>query len=34
ENPEYYRTRYGSSLLDTATLLRLAREAGVSEDLV
>ncbi|CAF4234771.1 unnamed protein product, partial [Adineta steineri] len=33
ENPEYYRTRYGSSLLDTATLLRLAREAGVSEDL-
>ncbi|CAF4291633.1 unnamed protein product, partial [Adineta steineri] len=29
----YYRTRYGSSLLDTATLLRLAREAGVSEDL-
>ncbi|CAF1437932.1 unnamed protein product [Adineta steineri] len=34
ENPEYYRTRYGSSLLDTTTLLRLAREAGVSEDLV
>ncbi|CAF4172856.1 unnamed protein product, partial [Adineta steineri] len=33
ENPEYYRTRYGSSLLDTTTLLRLAREAGVSEDL-
>jgi len=34
ENPEYYRTRYGSSLLDTATLLRRAREAGVYEDLV
>jgi len=34
ENPEDYRTLYGSSLLDAATLIQRAREAGVYEDLV
>ena len=34
ENPEHYRARYGSSLLDSATLIQRAREAGVDVDLV
>ncbi|UJR12293.1 hypothetical protein I4U23_016470 [Adineta vaga] len=34
EDPERYRARYGSSLLDAATLIQRAREAGVFEDLV
>ncbi|CAF4221694.1 unnamed protein product [Rotaria sp. Silwood2] len=33
ENPEAYRARYGSSLLDPATLVQQARNAGVIEDI-
>ena len=33
ENPRDYEARYGSSLLDRATLERRAREAGVVEDI-
>lgn len=33
-NPADYVARYGSSLLDSETLIRLARNAGVHEDLV
>lgn len=33
ENPKDYEARYGSSLLDRATLERRAREAGVVEDI-
>lgn len=34
ENPADYAARYGSSLLDSVTLLQMARNAGVVEDLV
>lgn len=34
ENPEAYIARYGSTLLDSATLVQRAREAGVVEDIV
>lgn len=33
-DPASYVARYGSSLLDSETLIRLARKAGVHEDLV
>lgn len=34
ENPSDYVARYGDSLLDSATLTQMARNAGVFEDLV
>ena len=34
ENPADYVARYGNSLLDSATLIQMARNAGVFEDLV
>lgn len=34
ENPQTYISRYGTSLLDSSTLVRLARNAGVIEDIV
>lgn len=34
EDPETYLSRYGTSLLDSATLLQEARNAGINEDLV
>ncbi|CAF3999227.1 unnamed protein product, partial [Rotaria sordida] len=33
EDPESYRSRYGSSLLDSVTLVQQARNAGVIEDI-
>ncbi|CAF1122244.1 unnamed protein product, partial [Rotaria sordida] len=33
EDPVSYRTRYGSSLLDSVTLVQQARNAGVVEDI-
>ncbi|CAF1213334.1 unnamed protein product [Rotaria sordida] len=33
EDPEFYRVRYGSSLLDPVTLVQQARHAGVVEDI-
>lgn len=34
ENPADYIARYGDSLFDSATLVQMARNAGVFEDLV
>ena len=34
ENPADYVARYGDSLFDSATLVQMARKAGVLEDLV
>jgi hypothetical protein len=34
QDPDEYVTRYGSSLLDSATLVQQARNAGVTEDIV
>ena len=34
EDPETYRARYGSTLLDRSTLLRRVREAGIVENIV
>jgi hypothetical protein len=34
ENPDAYIARYGASLLDPATLMQHARNAGVTEDIV
>jgi hypothetical protein len=34
ENPDAYVARYGASLLDPATLVRQARNAGITEDIV
>ncbi|CAF2115095.1 unnamed protein product [Rotaria magnacalcarata] len=33
EDPEAYKARYGSTLLDSPTLVRVARNAGVIEDI-
>jgi hypothetical protein len=33
-NPADYKARYGGTLLDSATLLQEARNAGVYEDIV
>ncbi|CAF3679950.1 unnamed protein product [Rotaria socialis] len=33
EDPQVYKTRYGSTLLDSATLVHVARNAGVIEDI-
>ncbi|CAF4418134.1 unnamed protein product, partial [Adineta steineri] len=34
EDPAHYVARYGDSLLDSTTLIKVARDAGVFEDLV
>ena len=34
EDPQAYATRYGATLLDSATLIQQARTAGVIEDIV
>lgn len=34
QNPQEYALRYGSSLLDSTTLLTQVQNAGINEDLV